>query len=222
MKAFLLFFALMAGAGSFILGASAKAEHASVPVTCAPPVNCDAFSWTNPPRNWLGRSMAWKRTGDVTVDRSGKSVMLREHGTNADSRACRDVPVVPSRVGQAAVLVSYTRAERVADRPLDITGRPNLYGYFLDSNGRILSYLQGQQMLYHGARDGEWVVSFGKFVVPSGTVKVRYFLEQAERRGSAKDGRAAEFRHPGLYFMENYTEGDKIIQGYINGLPLMN
>ncbi len=88
-----------------------------------------------------------------------------------------------------------------------ITGLPYLYGYMMvSSHGRILSYLQGPSMLFRGNRVGKWWPAFGVFAIPPETGVIRFFLNQAERKGDPQNGSLARFDDLGLYLFETVEE----------------
>ncbi len=118
--------------------------------------------------------------------------------------------------GKYALLISYTRAEKL--RTNTISGLPYVYGYFLDKNGKILTYLQGQSMRHTGTTDNTWVVSYGIFKIPSGTENTRFFLKQASRKGTTSDGRAADFYKPGLYLFSSEQDAKTMVESYRNNL----
>ena len=72
--------------------------------------------------------------------------------------------------------------------------------------GRILAYLQGQNMLASPTRENESVTMWGIFRVPEGTGAIRFFLNQALRNGVPHNGSAARFDDVGLYLFA--TEAD--------------
>ncbi len=142
--------------------------------------------------NLLDRVSTWKTNGGVSIASDG-TVTLTENGSESED-AYKDV-AVHGRGGDVAVFRAETKAETV--RTNDITGLPYLYAYAMNNDGKILAYFQGQQML-HAGKAGVWQVNSGKFRIPEGTATIRYFLSQAEKQGSAKNGDDAMFRNMSL------------------------
>lgn len=142
--------------------------------------------------NILDRVSTWKTNGGVNVAGDG-TVTLTENGSESED-AYKDV-AVHGRGGDMAVFRAETKAETV--RANDITGLPYLYAYAMNKDGKILAYFQGQHMLHAGTADS-WQVNSGKFRIPEGTATIRYFLSQAEKQGSAKNGDDAMFRNVSL------------------------
>lgn len=163
------------------------------------------------PVNILG-SGNWNTNGSVSV--RGNTVTLTERGNESES-AYKDVTVL-GHAGDRAVFVAYTKAESV--RANDITGLPVLYGYAMNANGKILAYLQGQNMIRTTAKSGAWTVNSGVFTIPAGTTKIRYFMNQAEKQGSAKYGDDAKFSMPGLYIAETARDAARVVSKYNLGL----
>ncbi|KKW36860.1 MAG: hypothetical protein UY81_C0011G0015 [Candidatus Giovannonibacteria bacterium GW2011_GWA2_53_7] len=60
------------------------------------------------------------------------------------------------------------------------------------------------------------------FTVPSRTTTVRFFLKQASRKGTTKDGRGASFTEPGLFVANSNTELSTIVQSYQNRLASLS
>ena len=99
-----------------------------------------------------------------------------------------------------------------------ITGLPYLYGYMMvDANprgGRILSYLQGQEMRCSSRKENEWVTAWGIFQIPAGSGAIKFFLNQAERRGVPQNGSAARFDDLGLYIFATEGEAGEFVKAY--------
>lgn len=162
--------------------------------------------------NLINKASNWKTNGGVSIASDG-TITLTENGSESE-HAYTDVAVA-GRGGDFAVLIAYTKAERV--RTNDITGLPYLYAYAMNKDGKILAYLQGQQML-HAGKSGEWQVNHGTFRLPAGTTTVRYFVEQAEKQGSAKKGDDAMFKKTALYVVENASRTQDAVRNYRSSL----
>lgn len=158
--------------------------------------------------NLLDSAGSWKTNGSVRIAADG-TITLTENDSESE-HAYKDVDVT-GRGGDSAVLIAYTKAERV--RGNDITGLPYLYAYAMNKDGKILAYLQGQQML-HAGKSGEWQVNHGTFRLPQGTTTVRYFVEQAEKQGSLKKGDDAMFKKTALYVVENASRTQDAVRNY--------
>lgn len=154
----------------------------------------------------MANTGGWNISGPVDRLSNGLYAIREREGQRATSY--QDISV-SGMAGKRALLMANTYAENV--RVGDITGLPYIYGYMMRSNGRIDSYLQGQQMR-HSAGSGAWSVSYGIFTIPATTTKIRLMMNQASRRGTIKDGRAAVFYAPGLFVAD--TDAD--LQTYLN------
>jgi hypothetical protein len=122
--------------------------------------------------------------------------------------------------GKYALLIGRLSSERINADGL-ITGLPYLYGYMMaDANargGRILSYLQGQQMVSSSRKENEWVTAWGIFQIPAGTGAIRFFLKQAERKDLPQNGSAARFDDLGLYIFATEPEASEFVKAYQGG-----
>ncbi len=158
----------------------------------------------------------WTVSGAASVAKNGLTATIEETATKSGT-IYTDISV-KNTAKSYALLIAYTKAEDVRDNG-DITGLPYIYGYFMDKNGKILSYLQKENMRYSGTTDGVWDVSNGVFEMPAGTVKIRYFLKQGSRKGTVKDGRDATFAKPGVYLFDRGVQALDTITEYKNHLP---
>jgi len=156
----------------------------------------------------------WRVFGDATVehtDDGNPRFVVRNMGY-----FLQDVILPPGSAGKYAVLIGRVSSERInADG--SITGLPSLYGYMMeDANpggGRILAYLQGQQMTCYSKNENEWVEAWGIFQVPARSRVIRFFLNQAERRGVPQNGSAARFDDLGLYIFATEDEANAFVMG---------
>src|SRR5262249_704143 len=75
----------------------------------------------------------------------------------------QNVQLPDDAAGKYALLIGRVSSERINPDGA-ITGLPSIYGYMLESAnpgvGRILSYLQGQQMLCQAKTENEWVTAW--------------------------------------------------------------
>lgn len=131
----------------------------------------------------------------------------------------QDVTLTETGIGKFALFIGRGASERVNPDGA-ITGLPYLYGYMIGpgepAGERIYAYLQGQKMLGDVRDTDEWVTMFGIFQVPEATRKIRFFLNQAERRGVPHNGSAARFDNLGLYLFETEEEALKFVKKYNN------
>ena len=156
-------------------------------------------------------SSAWTKMGAASVATNGLTATIAETSTTTGS-FYTDVSV-KNTTKEYALLIAYTQAEDVRSGG-DITGLPYIYGYFLDANGKVISYLQKANMRHSSTVDGAWDVSHGVFKIPSNAVTIRYFMKQASKKGTTKDGRDAIFAKPGVYLTERATGAASIIERY--------
>lgn len=155
------------------------------------------------------RAENWRSHGEATVEEfNGDKVFVVRNGCSGGSHFAQDVNLSESDIGKYALFIGRGSSERInADGA--ITGLPYLYGYMLrskTSNGATINdYLQGQMMRARARVPEEWVTMYGIFRVPEGTIAIRFFLNQAERKHVPQNGSAARFDNLGLYLFD--TEG---------------
>jgi len=129
----------------------------------------------------------------------------------------QDVTLPDDAVGQFVVLIGRGSSERVNEDG-SITGLPYLYGYMMEQatprGGKVLAYLQGQQLLARTKIRDEWVTMSGVFQVPEKTTKIRFFLNQAERQGVPHNGSAARFDNLGLFLFKTEHEAHAFANQY--------
>ena len=152
-------------------------------------------------------SQFWRAHGEATVETCAPNnpcFVVRNGGY-----FLQDVALPDGAVGQYALFIGRGASERINSDGA-ITGLPYLYGYMMPEmsprGGRVLDYLQGQNMGASPTRKEEWVSMWGIFRVPEGTGAIRFFLNQAERKGVPHNGSAARFDDVGLYLFA--TEQD--------------
>lgn len=156
----------------------------------------------------------WRAFGQATIEEAGgnRCFVVRNGG-----HFSQDVILPEGAAGQYAVFIGRGSSERINPDGA-ITGLPYLYGYMMapgrPDGGRILAYLQGQRMLGAATFAGEWVKMWGVFRVPEGTGRIRFFLNQASRRGVPHNGSAARFADLGLYVFRTEEEAKAFASGY--------
>ena len=156
----------------------------------------------------------WRPFGRATVeeDNGGRVFVVRDGGY-----FIQDVVVPEAAAGKFAVLIGRGSSERINPDGA-ITGLPYLYGYMMapgePNNGQILKYLQEQRMRSSATAVGEWVKMWGIFKVPEGTGRIRFFLNQALRKGLPHNGSAARFDDLGLYLFSTREEAEAFVNGY--------
>ena len=157
----------------------------------------------------------WRTTGQATVEMTtgnNPCFVVRNKGSFS-----QDVNLPEDAVGQYAVLIGRGSSERVNSDGA-ITGLPYLHGYMMEqgepNGGRILEYLQGQRMRSSATDENEWIDMWGIFRVPEGTKKIRFFLNQAERRGVPQNGSAARFDNLGLYLFSTKEDAQAFVNQY--------
>lgn len=167
----------------------------------------------NPSAN--GGANHWRAFGDATIEETLESnpyFTVRNKGY-----FLQDVTLPEDSVGKYVLLIGRVSSERInADGA--ITGLPYLYGYMMEGanprGGRILSYLQGQQMLCASRKESEWVTAWGIFQVLDGTGAIRYCLKQAEQKDLPQNGSAARFDDLGLYLFDTEEEASAFVETY--------
>jgi hypothetical protein len=159
----------------------------------------------------------WKAFGEAVVAQTpenGSHFMVRNKGSFQ-----QDVTLSEDAFRKFALLIGRVSSERINGDGA-ITGLPYIYGYMMDGvnfgGGRILSYLQGQQMLCGARRENEWVMAWGIFQIPDGTGAIRFFLNQAERKDVPQNGSAARFDNLGLYLFDTEKEANDFVKAFKN------
>lgn len=157
----------------------------------------------------------WKVRGNARVEKvSGKNkvFVIRNSGS-----LVQKVKLNENSADKYILFIGFGSSERVN---LDgvITGLPSLYGYLLSfdspKGGRINTYLTGQKLLGRVKNNTEWVLMYGIFQVPKGTVAAQVSLNQAERRHFPQNGSAAKFDNIGLYLFESKTDALAFVRDY--------
>ena len=157
----------------------------------------------------------WQAFGDAGVEQ--KSEGRTHFKVRNKGYFLQDVTLPEDPVGKYALLIGRVSSERInADGA--ITGLPYLYGYLMEGRnpkgGRILSYLQGQQMLCAARKENEWVIAWGVFQIPGGAGAIRFFLNQAERKDVSQNGSAARFDDLGIYLFDTEKEANAFVKTY--------
>lgn len=156
----------------------------------------------------------WRASGEAVVESTtGNNLcfVVRNGGS-----FFQDVELPEGAVGQYALLIGRGSTERI-NQDGAVTDLPYLYGYMMEKgrpDGKeIRAYLQGQQMLGRSAFKDEWVQMWGIFKVPEGTNAIRFFLNQASRKGVPHNGSAARFDNLGLYLFATKEEAETFATG---------
>jgi hypothetical protein len=153
----------------------------------------------------------WRVFGNASIEESSPGnpcFVVRNKGSFSQE------VLLPVDIGQHVLMIGRVSSERINEDGA-ITGLPYLYGYMLESDRRILEHLQGQNMLCSAKIANEWVWAWGIYQIPTGTAKLRFFLNQAERNGVPQDGSAARFDDLGLYIFDTKEEAHNFINEYI-------
>lgn len=157
------------------------------------------------------QSQSWRAYGEAAVEPcvTGDPCFVVRNG----GHFFQDVTLPDDAVGQYALLVGRGASERI-NSDGGITGLPYLYGYMMlaEPQGRILDYLQGQNMSASPSRPNEWVTMSGIFRVPEGTKIIRFFLNQALGNGAPHNGSAARFDDLGLYLFAKETDARSFVK----------
>jgi hypothetical protein len=176
--------------------------------------NAQARNLLENPNASLGTDF-WTAFGEASIDSTtGDNLcfVVRNGGY-----FLQDVLLPDDAAGQYAVLIGRGASERINEDGA-ITGLPYLYGYMMEhgstKSGKVLAYLQGQQMLAGTNIRDEWVAMSGIFPVPEGTKKIRFFLNQALRQGVPHNGSAARFDDLGLYLFSSKQEAEAFVRQY--------
>ena len=175
---------------------------------------------TAQPRNLLQNPKAdnginhWKATGDAVTERTlnkGWHFKVRNNGFLR-----QDIALPANAEGQYVLLIGFVASERINEDGA-ITGLPYLYGYLMDSitpNGKILSYLQGQNLRCETRKANAWETVWGIFPVVEGATVIRFFLNQAEKQGVPQNGSAARFDDLGIYLFKTEKAATDFVRLY--------
>lgn len=160
------------------------------------------------------KSENWRAMEQATIeDFNGDKVFVVRNGGSFS----QDVTLTETDTGKFALLIGRGSSERINPDGAN-TGSPYLYGYMMNPDkpggGRIYAYLQGQKMRGDARVENEWVTMSGIFKVPPGTGRIRFFLNQAERRGVPHNGSAARFDSLGLYLFETEEDALQFVREY--------
>ncbi len=146
----------------------------------------------------------WRMSGDAKIEQTSSGevfFVVRNSGSFG-----QEVELDADAVGKFALFLGRASSERI-NRDGSITGLPYIYGYMIGTtDGRILSYLQGQRMRLDGRSENDWGPVWGIFPIPPDTRRIVFFLNQAQRRGSPQNGSAARFDDLGLYLFPTEKE----------------
>jgi tetratricopeptide (TPR) repeat protein len=151
----------------------------------------------------------WKSFGDAVIERDGEgnNIFVIRKGATFNKSV-----YLPDAEGWFAVLIGQASTERINSDGA-ITGLPNISGYLIFGD-RIVTNLQGQQLLFSGAKRNAWHVLWGIFPVDKTINKITISLSQAERRGVPHDGSAARFKNVGIYLFRNESEAKAWVAGF--------
>jgi len=152
----------------------------------------------------------WTSSGDAFIDDNygtTSSFSLRNGGS-----FLQDVPI-DNENGQFALLIGCVASEYVHPDGA-ITDLPYIYGYMMRDQSSIDAYLRGQRLNGEGISVNEWSTAWGVFEVPSTTIKVRFFLNQASMSGVPYSGSAAYFDKLGLFQFDSETSALKYVDKY--------
>jgi hypothetical protein len=145
-------------------------------------------------------NLGWSSTGQAVLeDVDGKKVFTVRNGGSF----YRDVKLETDDTGKYLVFFGRGSSDRL---DAFVTDLPYLYGQALDSSGKVLEPLQGSNMLGQPPSDKAWTMMYGIFKVPEHTSTVRFFLNQALRKGVERDGSAARFDNVGLFMFKTREE----------------
>lgn len=167
-------------------------------------------------KNYAPSVSSWEEYGEADVLSDGRVRITRDD--DGDGYAFTDVDVPSKNQGDYALFVSFTRAEDphsdLSSGAENIAGLPYLYAYFLDEDGDVLEYLQGDTMRHKASYGTAWNVRYRYARLDDDTESMRVFLKQASRKGTDADGRAAWFYKPALYFVDSGGDAVDIVEAY--------
>ncbi len=155
----------------------------------------------------------WFAVGDATIENAvghETCFSLRNHGS-----FYQDILVPPESERKYAVLLGLASSERINPDGA-ITGLPSLYGLMMSDPTHSVASLSGQHTLASVRVPDAWEPVYGIFVVLPGTKRIRFYLNQAERKGVPQNGSAARFDDLGLYILPTMPEAMCFVQNHFN------
>ena len=191
-----------------------KITLALLTMVAAPPVWAQPQNLLQNPNADL-QAQFWRTYGEATIEISrdkNPCFVVRNGGY-----FLQDVSLPNDAVGKYALLIGRGSSERINPDGA-ITGLPYLYGHIMPEvsprGGRVLDYLQGENMRASPTRENEWVPMWGIFRVPDGTGAIRFFLNQALRNGVPHNGSAARFDDLGLYLFPTAEDAQAFVNSF--------
>jgi hypothetical protein len=154
-------------------------------------------------------SASWNAYGDARVERdvcTTPCFVVRNKG-----HFFQDVQLTQSK--GYVLMIGCVSSERI-NASGSITGLPYLYGYMIGADGKIATYLQGQQMRCSAKQVNEWVTAWGVFEITPTARTIRFFLMQAEASGVPQNGSAARFDNLGLYVFDTTSAAQEFAGTY--------
>ncbi len=167
-------------------------------------------------KNYASSVSSWQTHGEADVLSDGRVEITQDR--REDGYVLTDIDVPSRNRGDYALVISYTRAEdprsNTASGAENISGLPYLYAYFMDDDDGILSYMQDDSARQHASDGTSWQVTYGIERLDDDVDSVRVFLKQATRAGVDSDGRAAWFYRPGVYFLDDLSDVNDVVDAY--------
>lgn len=167
-------------------------------------------------KNYAESVSRWETRGEVDVLSDGRVEIAQDR--REDGSVSTDVEVPSRNRGDYALVISFTRAEDphadFGSGAENIAGLPYVYAYFMDEDDGILSYLQDDSARQHASDGTAWQVTYGIERMDDDVDSVRVFLKQASRAGVEADGRAAWFYKPAVYFLNDLSDANDVIDAY--------
>lgn len=162
---------------------------------------------------------SWTAFGDATahtMPESGRTVFSLESTSSAAAYVLQDVSLPAGSGGKYLLLIGYGWVAHAV--PGSITRHPTLYGYEMNADGFIVSYLQGQNMR-HDAAARTWETMDGIFQLDAAAHEIRLFLMQAHGAGDPPDGTRAVVDDVALMLFDTLAEAQDYRDYYLQNHP---
>lgn len=155
---------------------------------------------------------SWTSTGSVSVAEDDENVSFRT-ADRLDERAYlyQDVNIANAGSGNYLCLISTVSSDPGTGT---ITELPYVYGYLLDRDEEIVTYLQEDTCLHDGSTD-DWLIVYGIFEVPDGARSARVVLKQAYQDGTPPAGADARFRDADIRVFGSLEEAERHVDVYL-------
>jgi hypothetical protein len=155
---------------------------------------------------------SWTSSGEVSIAEDEDTVSFRT-ADRLDERAYlyQDVSIANAGSENYLCLISTVYGEPDSAA---ITELPYVYGYLLDRDENIVTYLQQDTCIHDGSAD-DWIIVYGIFEVPESARSARVVLKQAYQDGTPPAGEYARFRDADIRVFGSQEEAERHLDVYL-------